>query len=70
MGLILHKASKAELDDINRVAQAGFSDDLEFNYRFPYCPKYPEDNWIWARRECERYINQPEKFVVLVVTKR
>jgi hypothetical protein len=67
-GLIVRRASKADLDDIAKVAQAGFPDDPEFNYRFPYRHKYPEDNWKWTRREYEGYIDQPEKFAVLVVT--
>lgn len=66
--LILRKATKADLDDITRVAQAGFPDDPEFNYRFPHRDKWPEDSWKWTRREYEGYIEQPEKFAVLVVT--
>ncbi len=66
--LILRRATKADLDDITRVAQAGFPDDPEFNYRFPYRHKFPEDNWKWTRREYAEYLEQPQKFAVLVVT--
>ncbi|KAF2810817.1 acyl-CoA N-acyltransferase [Mytilinidion resinicola] len=66
--LTLRLATKADLDDITKVAQAGFPDDPEFDYRFPERKKYPEDNWKWTRQEYEEYIDQPEKFAVLVVT--
>jgi hypothetical protein len=64
--LVLRRATKADLDDITRVAQAGFPDDPEFNYRFPYCHKFPEDNWKCTRLEYEGYLDQPRKFAVLI----
>lgn len=66
--LILRTASKADLDDIASVAQAAFPDDPGWNYRFPYRKEYPEDNWKCTRNEHEEYLDQPDKYAVLVVT--
>ena len=66
--LTLRTATKADLDGLTRVAQAGFPDDPEWNYRFPHRKEFPEDNWKWTRREYEEYLDQPEKYAVLVVT--
>jgi hypothetical protein len=67
--LKLRQATKSDLDDITKLAQVGFSgDDPELDYRFPYRMKYPEDNWKWTKRQYEEYLDQPEKFTVLVVT--
>ncbi|KAL8834336.1 MAG: hypothetical protein Q9170_003790 [Blastenia crenularia] len=66
--LSLRTATEADLDELTQVAQAGFPDDPEWNYRFPNRRKYPEDNWKCIRREYEEYLAQPEKYVVLVVT--
>lgn len=66
--LRLRVATKLDLDEITRVVQAGFPDDPEFNYRFPYRDRYPEDNWTWVRKEYEEYIEQPSKFAVMVIT--
>lgn len=62
--LVLCKASEADLDYITRIAQAA----LPEHYRFPYRKEYPEDNWKWTRSEYEKYLNQPNKYAVLVVT--
>ncbi|KAH7377964.1 acyl-CoA N-acyltransferase [Cadophora sp. MPI-SDFR-AT-0126] len=64
----LRKADKSDLEDITTVAQAGFPDDPEFDYRFPKRDKYPEDNRKWIKREYQAYIEQPEKFTVMIVT--
>jgi hypothetical protein len=57
-------ATKSDLDELVKLAQVSFRDD----YRFPYRMEYPEDNWKWTRRQYEEYLDQPEKFTVLVVT--
>jgi hypothetical protein len=64
----LRFATKADLDDITDVARSGFPDDPEFDYRFPYRDRYPEDNRKWIHREYEQYLEQPKKFATLVVT--
>jgi hypothetical protein len=61
-------ATTDDLDDIARVAQTGFPDDPEWNYRFPYRALYPEDNWKWTRCDYRFFLNQPEKYTVLVAT--
>jgi len=66
--LTLRSATKADLDPITRVVQAGFPDDPGCNYKFPYRHEYPEDFWKWTRLEYEEYLDQPEKFAVNVVT--
>ncbi len=66
--LVIRLAKPADLDSLTRIAQAGFPDDPEWNYRFPYRREYPDDNWKWTRREYEGYLRQPEKFIVLVAT--
>ena len=63
----LNIATKAQLDDIARVAQAGFPDDPEWNYRFPDRKDHPKDNWKWTRREYEEFFEQPDKYTILVV---
>lgn len=66
--IAIRAATKTDLDDITRIAQAAFPDDPEFNYRFPYRNKYPEDNWKWTRLEYEEYLDQPEKYGTLIAT--
>ncbi|KAF2746991.1 acyl-CoA N-acyltransferase [Sporormia fimetaria CBS 119925] len=66
--LHLRPATKDDLDDLTEVARAGFPDDPEFDYRFPYRHEYPGDNYKWIRKEYEEYLDQPEKYAVLVVT--
>lgn len=66
--LRLRHATKADTDGITEVAIKAFPDDPEFDYRFPYRHKYPEDHHKWVRREYEEYLDQRDKFVVLVVT--
>jgi ribosomal protein S18 acetylase RimI-like enzyme len=63
---IIRTARLTDLDAITRVAQAGFPDDPEFNYRFPYRLEYPKDHWKWTRCEYEGYLKQPEKYAVVV----
>jgi hypothetical protein len=66
--LTFRTATKADLDGITRVVQAGFPDDPGCNYKFPYRHEHPEDFWKWTRLEYEEYLDQPEKFSVNVVT--
>jgi len=66
--LTVRKATLADLDDITTVAQAGFPDDPEFNYRFPLRHEYPEDNRHWVRQEYREYLEQPDKYAVVVIT--
>ena len=66
--LNVRAAAKADLDEIVRLVQLAFPDDPEFNYRFPYHDRYPEDNTTWLRKEYAAYLDQPEKFAVLVTT--
>lgn len=66
--LTVREASLADLDDIATVAQDGFPDDPEFNYRFPYRCQYPDDNRHWIREEYREYLEQPNKYAVVVVT--
>src|ERR1700733_3538890 len=66
--LLMRPATKADLDAITRVAQAGFPDDPGCNYKYPYRYEHPHDFWKWTRLQYEEYIDQPEKYAVLVVT--
>ncbi|RYP55595.1 hypothetical protein DL771_012349 [Monosporascus sp. 5C6A] len=66
--LQLRRATGADLDNLTKIAQAGFPDDPEWNYRFPYRYKHPEDNWKWTRKEYEEYLDQPGKYSVLLAT--
>jgi hypothetical protein len=66
--LSLRPATKADLDAIASVVKAGFPDDPGCDYKFPYRNDFPDDFWKWTRLEYEEYLNQPEKFAVLVVT--
>jgi hypothetical protein len=61
-------ATLRDLDDVTKLAQAGFPDDPEFDYRFPKRHEFPEDNWEWTKREYEGYLNQPDKYAVLLAT--
>lgn len=64
----LRPATKADLDAITRVVQAGFPDDPGCDYKFPYRDQYPADFWKWTRLQYEEYLDQPEKYAVLVAT--
>jgi len=68
VGLNVRAAAQADLDEIVRLVQIAFPDDPEFNYRFPYRDRFPEDNTTGVRREYAAYLDQPEKFAVMVVT--
>ncbi|KAK4145294.1 acyl-CoA N-acyltransferase [Dichotomopilus funicola] len=66
--LTLRKATLADLDDLTTVAQAGFPDDPEFDYRFPFRHEFPEDNRYWVHQEYREYLEQPDKYAVVVIT--
>ncbi len=69
-GLTLRAASLDDLEDLTTVAQAAWPDDPQFDYRFPYRDEYPQDNRKWVRQEYREYLEQPDKYAVLVVTAR
>lgn len=66
--IVVKVATIDDLDELTKIAQAGFPDDPEFDYRFPYRQNYPEDNWSYTREEYEGYLNQPDKYAVLLAT--
>ncbi|KAI1769912.1 acyl-CoA N-acyltransferase [Hypoxylon cercidicola] len=66
--LALRAATLDDLEDIATVAQEGFPDDPEFNYRFPHRHEYPEDNRKWILQEYREYLEQPDKYAVNIVT--
>ncbi|KAI0834246.1 acyl-CoA N-acyltransferase [Hypoxylon sp. FL0890] len=66
--LALRTATPDDLEDIATVAQEGFPDDPEFNYRFPYRQKFPEDNRKWIVQEYREYLEQPDKYAVIIIT--
>ncbi|OTA57912.1 acyl-CoA N-acyltransferase [Hypoxylon sp. EC38] len=66
--LALRTATLDDLEDIATVAQQGFPDDPEFDYRFPYRDEYPEDNRKWIVQEYREYLEQPDKYAVIIVT--
>jgi len=66
--LAIRPATKADLDGITRVVEAGSQDDPSCHYKYPFRASYPDDFWKWTRLEYEEYLNQPEKYASLVVT--
>ncbi|KAI1409962.1 acyl-CoA N-acyltransferase [Hypoxylon sp. FL1857] len=66
--LALRRATPDDLEDIATVAQEGFPDDPEFDYRFPYRQNFPEDNRKWIVQEYREYLEQPDKYAVIIVT--
>lgn len=67
-GLTLRTATLDDLEDIATIAQKGFPDDPEFNYRFPHRFECPEDNRRWILQEYREYLDQPDKYAVIIVT--
>jgi hypothetical protein len=65
--LTLRPGTKADLDNIVRIVCAGFPDDPEVDYRFPWRGQFPEDYVKWTRKEYEHYKEQAKKFVVHLV---
>ncbi|KAI1374759.1 acyl-CoA N-acyltransferase [Hypoxylon crocopeplum] len=66
--LALRAATPDDLEDIATVAQKGFPDDPEFDYRFPYRSACAEDNRRWIIQEYKEYLDQPDKYAVIIVT--
>ena len=66
--LAIRPTTLADLDSLTDIAQAGFPDDPEWNYQFPYRGDYPNDNWKWTRKEYEEYENQPDEYTVFLAT--
>lgn len=66
--LALRLARLDDLDNITTIAQRGFPDDPEFDYRFPYRDEFPEDNRRWICQEYREYLEQPEKYIVIIIT--
>lgn len=65
--LTRRQATLSDLDGIALLAQEAFPDDPERDYRFPYRAQHPKDNAKWTRREYEMYLEEPEKFRIIVV---
>lgn len=66
--ITIRPAEKHDLDAITDIVRAGFPDDPGCDYKYPYRSKYSADFWEWTRKEYEEYIDQPDKFAVLVAT--
>lgn len=62
----IRAAEKHDLDAITDIVKAGFPDDPGCDYKYPYRDKYSADFREWTRREYEEYLDQPDKFAVLV----
>ncbi|KAI0597492.1 acyl-CoA N-acyltransferase [Biscogniauxia sp. FL1348] len=67
-GLRRREATEDDLDAITEIVQNGFPDDPGCNYKYPYRDRNQTDFLIWTKQEYKGYINQPEKYRVLVVT--
>ncbi|KAI5921283.1 acyl-CoA N-acyltransferase [Camillea tinctor] len=65
---LVREATEADLNDITEIVKAGFPDDPGCDYKYPYRGDNEEDFRKWTQREYEEYLNQPEKYCVLVVT--
>ena len=65
--LSVRTATKADLEAITNIICTGFPDDPGCDYKFPHRCEYQEDFRKWTTVEYEKYIEQPEKFVVHVV---
>ena len=64
----LRGATLEDIEDIATVAQQGFPDDPEFDYRFPKRNEFPEDNRKWIVQEYREYLEQPNKYAVVIIT--
>ncbi|KAF8150313.1 acyl-CoA N-acyltransferase, partial [Mycena galopus ATCC 62051] len=59
----LRPATTADFDAIAAILSA----DSEPDYRYPYRTQYPEDYLKWGMKRIEGFLDQPEKYAVLVV---
>ncbi|RYP73977.1 hypothetical protein DL771_003288 [Monosporascus sp. 5C6A] len=66
--LTLRRATLGDLDDVLTVALEGLSGDPKFDYRFPYREEYPEDHRKWLRQEYKEFLEQPEKYALMIMT--
>ncbi|KAH6722679.1 hypothetical protein BKA61DRAFT_651148 [Leptodontidium sp. MPI-SDFR-AT-0119] len=66
-GFTLRPATKDDLDEITRVHIAGFTEEPQVNYCYPFRHQYPQDHWKWTRHEYEQYLEQPKKYLVYVL---
>lgn len=64
----MRQATKEDLEDLTTIAQAAFPDDPQWDYRFPYRDQYPKDNRNWTRRQYREYLDDPEKYLIMVIT--
>lgn len=60
-------ATESDLDEITQVHLEGFTEEPQVHYCYPFRHKYPEDHWKWTRREYERYLEQPQKYLMHVL---
>lgn len=65
--LTLRAATKDDLDDITGIHIAGFAEEPDVPYLYPFRHQYPEDHWKWTREKYESYLEQPQKFSLSVV---
>ncbi|RYP61417.1 hypothetical protein DL769_007702 [Monosporascus sp. CRB-8-3] len=66
--LTLRRATLGDLDDVLTVVLEGLSGDPKFDYRFPHRDEYPDDNRKWLRQEYKEYLEQPEKYALMIMT--
>ncbi|KAF8150320.1 acyl-CoA N-acyltransferase [Mycena galopus ATCC 62051] len=63
----LRPATTADLDAIAAILSADAASYSEPDYRYPYRTHYPEDYLKWGMKRIEGFLDQPEKYAVLVV---
>ncbi|PVH81301.1 acyl-CoA N-acyltransferase [Cadophora sp. DSE1049] len=63
-GFTLRPATKDDLDEITRVHIAGFTEEPQVHYCYPFRHQYPQDHWRWTRYEYGHYLEQPNKYLV------
>lgn len=68
MGSFSARPRKHDLDDVTRIIVAGSTEEPEVHYRYPLRDQYPEDYWNWTKKEYEGYLEQPDKFVLHILS--
>jgi len=66
--LSIRAATKADLDAIVPIVLVAFPDEAGCDYNYPFREEHPDDYWKLTRLMYEEYLEQPDKFVVLVAT--
>ncbi|KAI9672460.1 MAG: hypothetical protein M1817_003226 [Caeruleum heppii] len=66
--MLLRRATAADVEAITDIAQAAMPDDPQWDYRFPYRDRYPEDNRRWTRQFYQDFFDEPAKFATWVMT--